>query len=58
MKVWLGYAVSADFEGVEKTVERVFDSEDKARAWTQDPQFLEHHNQDFDWREYEPAEVE
>ena len=59
MKVWLGYALSVDFErGVEKTVERVFDSEEKAMMWAKDPKFLENYNQDFDWREYAPVEVE
>ena len=53
MKVWLGYTTVYDFDGVEKTLDKVFDSELKAKEWVEAGV-----QSDYEWREYEEKTVE
>jgi hypothetical protein len=57
--VWIGYACTYDGGmGVEKTIEKVFDDEDKAEVWSEDKEFLESVNSAHYWREYKLFNVE
>jgi hypothetical protein len=58
MKVWLGYSCYCDFSESGRTLEKVFSSEEKAKEWVGSMQYTGHHHPDYDWREYEPHDVE
>lgn len=58
IKVWLGYRCHYDFCDVYRVVEKVFDDEVKALLWAEDKEFTDHHNPDYDWRDYVCHEVE
>lgn len=58
MKVWLAYSCYNDFTGYGKTLEKVFASEEKAKAWVDEMKYTGNNHPDYDWREYEEHDVE
>jgi hypothetical protein len=56
MKVWIGYECRYyPYDPPERDVVKVFDCEDRARLWKEDPEFKE---TEYEWREYREHEVE
>lgn len=58
MKVYLGFSCYSDFSGSGRALEKVFDSEEKAKSWVDGMAYTGNTHPDYDWREYEEHEVE
>lgn len=58
MKVYLGFGCYSDFSGSGRTLEKVFDCEEKAKTWVGEMSYTGNTHPDYDWREYEEHEVE
>jgi hypothetical protein len=58
MKVYLGFACYSNFLGSDRTLEKVFDSEEKAKTWVGEMEYTENTRPSYDWRECEEHNVE
>jgi hypothetical protein len=60
MKVYLGFSCYSDFSESGRTLEKVFDSEEKAKTWVGDMAlaYTGNTHPDYEWREYNEHEVE
>ncbi len=58
MKVYLGFSCYSDFFGSGRTLEKVFDSKEKAKTWVREIKYSGNSHPDYEWREYDEHEVE
>jgi hypothetical protein len=58
MKVWLGFSCWCDFGGSGRSLEKIFDSEEKAKTWVGGMEYTGTTHPDSEWRECEEHDVE